>query len=302
MSKLFIIGNGFDKSHSLPTGYGDFRDYLMASGKGRGFIDCLNHIGLSERKLWSDFEKELGKMTSTTVADEAVEMRYNRQKEIDYEETYWDWIADHVIDQRLKGLEDLEFYVQDWINGVDVESVSKDYRFHEIFFGENHHHKDSSVFINFNYTQTLQRIYNISDTKIMHIHGDISDPVLGHGKLKKDKILVGSNDNRIDEFISLIEKRLEAFFDFTSKNTEQYSREMVGYLRKHEPIKEVHVIGHALGKVDHIYFNKIKKLYPDVKWFITYIRDKPKVEEQVQKLDLNNYKIVEIEDYKNIRF
>lgn len=25
---LFLIGNGFDKAHGLPTGYGDFRDYV----------------------------------------------------------------------------------------------------------------------------------------------------------------------------------------------------------------------------------------------------------------------------------
>lgn len=25
---LFLIGNGFDKAHGLPTGYNDFRDYV----------------------------------------------------------------------------------------------------------------------------------------------------------------------------------------------------------------------------------------------------------------------------------
>ena len=28
MTKLFIIGNGFDTAHKLPTGYSDFRDYM----------------------------------------------------------------------------------------------------------------------------------------------------------------------------------------------------------------------------------------------------------------------------------
>ena len=26
--KLFVIGNGFDRGHGLPTGYWDFRTYL----------------------------------------------------------------------------------------------------------------------------------------------------------------------------------------------------------------------------------------------------------------------------------
>lgn len=29
MNKLFIIGNGFDMAHGLPTSYNDFREYLI---------------------------------------------------------------------------------------------------------------------------------------------------------------------------------------------------------------------------------------------------------------------------------
>ncbi|MCG8839007.1 hypothetical protein G1K37_11685, partial [Tenacibaculum dicentrarchi] len=31
MNRIIIIGNGFDKAHNLPTGYGDFMNYLRDS-------------------------------------------------------------------------------------------------------------------------------------------------------------------------------------------------------------------------------------------------------------------------------
>lgn len=34
MSKLFIIGNGFDKAHGLKTSYWDFRNYLEKYAEG----------------------------------------------------------------------------------------------------------------------------------------------------------------------------------------------------------------------------------------------------------------------------
>ena len=29
MNKLYVIGNGFDKHHGMPCGYGDFKNWLM---------------------------------------------------------------------------------------------------------------------------------------------------------------------------------------------------------------------------------------------------------------------------------
>ncbi len=38
MSSLFIIGNGFDLVHGLPTRYKDFYNYLMKIPRKGGFI------------------------------------------------------------------------------------------------------------------------------------------------------------------------------------------------------------------------------------------------------------------------
>jgi hypothetical protein len=43
-----------------------------------------------------------------------------------------------------------------------------------------------SLFLNFNYTRTLEKLYNIAPDKVLHIHGnvlysDINDILFGHG-------------------------------------------------------------------------------------------------------------------------
>ena len=45
------------------------------------------------------------------------------------------------------------------------------------------------LYINFNYTATLEKVYGISDSSVIHIHGSLrdytDDPVLGHGNLAR---------------------------------------------------------------------------------------------------------------------
>ena len=64
---LFIIGNGFDLWHNLPTNYKDFYQQY------REYLDQIEHYfpnGLQEEELWSDFENVLGKFDESILIDE----------------------------------------------------------------------------------------------------------------------------------------------------------------------------------------------------------------------------------------
>ena len=41
-SNLLIIGNGFDKAHGLPTGYGDFLDELDIDTKFYKYLNTMS--------------------------------------------------------------------------------------------------------------------------------------------------------------------------------------------------------------------------------------------------------------------
>ena len=94
--RLFILGNGFDKAHGLPTGYDDFRDYLELHNPG--FLiefekihnyypveeERLSPVALEERKnsiketLWQNFELNLSKFDMETILDESARCRSER--------------------------------------------------------------------------------------------------------------------------------------------------------------------------------------------------------------------------------
>ena len=56
LNVLYIIGNGFDKWHGLPTSYGDFYQYGGTTlDQFEGFFE-INNV----TEPWSDFENNLG--------------------------------------------------------------------------------------------------------------------------------------------------------------------------------------------------------------------------------------------------
>lgn len=54
-TSLFIIGNGFDLMHGLPSSYYNFRDYISKSNRVRSILDTF--IRLEE--VWGDYESNL---------------------------------------------------------------------------------------------------------------------------------------------------------------------------------------------------------------------------------------------------
>ena len=79
MSKLYIIGNGFDIKHGLPSRYSDFAMYCE-----QNFGDLYERINklftkISKDKdsLWSNFKHALG------LPDESVLQEYQRTHDSD---------------------------------------------------------------------------------------------------------------------------------------------------------------------------------------------------------------------------
>lgn len=76
--KLFIIGNGFDRAHELPTDYWDFRSYLE-----RVDFDFLHEFEIhysiypsmsdDEKKelLWNEFESNLANIDEDIIVENA---------------------------------------------------------------------------------------------------------------------------------------------------------------------------------------------------------------------------------------
>lgn len=73
---LYIIGNGFDMHHGMPTAFSDFYHWM----KIHPYFDAITKIeeiyGVMDDKLWSDFEKSLGEIDMYDYAIEQTRENY----------------------------------------------------------------------------------------------------------------------------------------------------------------------------------------------------------------------------------
>lgn len=159
--KLIICGNGFDLHHGFRTSYKAYKDFLLSKypQSFRDFED-FRYFSLSNSDRWSDLESSLT---------------------IDYEEFIYNSINDYYPDWNNDS--DSRWYNLD----IDIEQQTKFiYNFTGKYFLEWLSDIDYSLaqdkirsvspedlFINFNYTSTLEVVYNVPKENVFHIHGSI---------------------------------------------------------------------------------------------------------------------------------
>ncbi|MDL2321442.1 bacteriophage abortive infection AbiH family protein [Desulfosarcina sp. OttesenSCG-928-B08] len=211
MGNFFIIGNGFDLAHGLPTSYKDFRTYLVnnypnrtegdipleedmryfdhdVSEWAKGAYNENELVGVIIKIMdeahsfneWNEFEFYLGKINYTVFLQDTKKLQ-ELAKGIQNP----DWFADHnnnIIYSRFLHVcfENLNDLFKKWIHTVNIKQCKQNDNFNQMIDKENDH------FLTFNYTNVLEEVYNIK--KICHIHGSINgDIVIGHGNKNFDK-------------------------------------------------------------------------------------------------------------------
>ncbi len=75
MNTLYIIGNGFDRYHNLPTGYNDFHQFVIKNYPNlentfEEYFKLSTKLNADNKKLWADFENDLSTFNWKTFFDE----------------------------------------------------------------------------------------------------------------------------------------------------------------------------------------------------------------------------------------
>lgn len=248
--KLYIIGNGFDLAHGLETSCSDFRDYLH--NKDSNFAEELEGI-YGKEELWSNFEYALGKPNVMTINQ--LEKLFNL----------------NIIDQSFAERIGNELY--QWILNVneEINDKSRKYAFQE-----------DSLFFTFNYSMTLELLYEISNKRILHIHNFVSlkyphiDIVFGHNNLQTNPIILNYTRKDVGQIIF----KNQSWFDFI----------------KNVHVKTIEVIGHSYNSIDYLYYEKINEMLPNVFWIFNCYSQRDEDNLQIMlkniKIDRSRYKIV----------
>jgi len=269
--KLFIIGNGFDLAHGLPTKYWDFRKYLekvdpefIASFEGH--YDIYPNIPENEKinLFWNNFEANLANIDEDNIISNAVSIEMGLESgDIGIMDTLYMYFGDEYGYIKL-----LAQYLKKWIETININEIKPKTKFIQ---------KDyNALYITFNYTTVLENIYKINEKEIIHIHGSVreqdDEPILGHGnevRINKIRKELAESEKIFDEKMMSICKVLSDYYAETHKNVKKYMYKLNYLINK--DIDEIIVIGHSISGVDMPYFKFIEAItQSSAKWSVYY--------------------------------
>ena len=165
MKKLYIIGNGFDRYHGLPTSYECFNCFM-----------CREHPEEHEKigrvfdskdttMLWSDFENKLGELDISGLIYRNL--------------SAWAKEPLHKFENEFDDLYNkLVLYFQEWVKQINMACANS----------KRLELDKTAYYLNFNYTETSEYLYRLDKTQILYIHNKINKdsdlvPIFGHGKI-----------------------------------------------------------------------------------------------------------------------
>lgn len=313
MANLNIIGNGFDLYHGLPTSYYYFACYFLKNyeevyddlasmyGISKGLYSHISEDltrGIDDKGFWREFEKSLGYIDSGWVEGSLLD-------DLDLE------FADPAVTLKIERpnlVSNIKEILYKWISNT----VDKD----EIYEIAKKHLKDKyirfdydDIFISFNYTHTLEKIYDIED--VFHIHGECCDDnedelIIGHGN-EKEILRLQNKIHELDDdaqFYQAANNRIQEY---------RFEKEILESLRK--PVNEcksalvrklsycnkpdlISIYGCSLGEVDLPYMKLIHEKWSETNWRFSFYspKDKEWINEAAKQIGLEQYTIFEFKN------
>lgn len=274
---LVVIGNGFDLASGIKSSYSDFKQWLQLNDKHR-LIGLMDTFFSNQRDVWGNIEKALGEYDEDSILEYC-----KPDEEIDYDhptrsmaavEDNPEWIFKPVLDEFIEAF-------KDWVNSIDIANAEKV--------------RDLPVeckYLTFNYTETLEMIYGIPESNILHIHGSrILDKeyIIGHNNFRNP------NDAYKDEsqmlYLQDTWSKIIEWMNGLVKDSTSIIRQNKDFFDSLSDIEQIVVYGHSFFEVDWSYMEEIVKHVGVVKpWAISYYcpKDLERINGFVKKMGLKN--------------
>ncbi|ETO91656.1 MAG: hypothetical protein P857_826 [Candidatus Xenolissoclinum pacificiensis L6] len=227
------------------------------------------------------------------------------------------------------------YHFPEWISRVDssgsVDKIGKKLNIE----------KDNAIFLNFNYTRTLEKVYDVNHERICYIHGSVNDMNDIHiGKMDYNnravsEYLVDSHENMYDRSVAKAgyknyavkggrggsgitmlpgTKNYGYWGDLRnaklaikkfSQSLDKNSNERISKYKRFfdQQVSEIVVIGHSLCLSDEMYFKRIQSVNPSVKWIVSYYDDLSlqELKKNAQELGLRNIEWKHIDSFHMIK-
>ncbi len=305
VKNLFIIGNGFDIWCGLNTRYSDFEKFYE-----RKKIEISWDLEIEPYELKDENGNLVEQLTQFDLLYFVLSENYPTTR--DYYTDFWNDFENSLLElndvainmhygKEIEGLKDIRLdcdysyaiirkSFSEWIKNIDFDCFS---------LNDNYCFQDS-LFINFNYTDTLTRKFGIDDNDIIHIHGKANDPesiIFGHGKsVNTDPIAVQFGGRFAGLYV--IGTILNKFYKNPPAQWRLVQKRLQNKCTDFKEVEDIYILGHSLGKSDKHYFKQLKKFLPEkVKWHFSCFSDK---DLKNAKLLIREIKIVDYQIYRSI--
>ena len=287
MSSLFIIGNGFDIAHGIPTAYNSFRNWVLEQYPdslpfrettmsfeeyaqlpidevaAEMLVYAMDH---ASGKYWNDFEGALSrinfshKLSGPTDEEHNEDDPHHNQKMGQYL-LRMDAFSNGIIKSAEKCW---PLFFNEWIKTVE-EKIEKGVYSSKTSLMELFS-DPAAKFMSFNYTKTLQILYGVRVVK--HIHNRVGQNlVFGHGDDRAEY------DESYDKELRapIMSSFLNDFVQFLRKDTDKQLKKYSEFFKKiNHSIDKVYSYGFSYSKVDSPYIKEVvSRISPNTTWFFT---------------------------------
>ena len=312
--RLWIIGNGFDLYHGLKTSYLDYKAYVCqhrtCKSKNREIPPKFLPREVCRNCCTDQFKKR-----------DCPVQKFNTLPRTELKENLWRDLEEACsvdLDALLDHLDGLD-------RNADIMLLHRDLDFAEVFTGDDFRDwlRDverslggpenrkleglgpHDLFLTFNYTTTLQKVYGILDERIKYVHGSVEDAaqiieeakrkekerigvdaIIKVGRLIHSCLAFGSPDLSDEAIRSTVDrcaksKHLSAEYaeeichnltrqvELLKKDVQSRVKPIKDFVEKKcdpSALDEIVVAGHSLGRIDRPYFDYLTDYFRCVKW------------------------------------
>ena len=299
-TKLFIIGNGFDTAHHLPTKFDPHFKNIDMKYEQDNFWDLYQSC---ENDIWSDFENLLARPDFNGL--EEIFYGYGPDYSSDRESDRNSIIYQAESNGRLQeALYEFANNADDSLCDAQTDDII------ERILNQD------GYYITFNYTHTLEKLYSIPSENILHIHGEVgkNNLVLGYpkGDFTPEKYrydIRGKgrgpySEMEVEKYIdSLEDYYIQTAYENLFNKCKSFYKEIrvdlvKDFLNKNQcKIEEIIVYGHSCA-IDFDYFSYLNTRYPNAHWKF-YIKDGKQhsnVQNLIRKYSVKNTEILEVKN------
>ena len=253
---------------------------------------------LSLDENWSDLEESLASLDSGYLTDNASNFLVSYSAD-DWSDAYhhdYQYEIEQVVESLSSKLKE---HFTNWIKQLSIPN--KDEVTEKLL-----DIKPNAMYLNFNYTNTLKKIYNVKKSNTLYIHGNSkkkqSDLILGHAWNPTNISALSEDDyERMDGRVSEGSEIINRYFHKTFKQTSKIIEDNSNYFNNLKTVSQIYILGHSLSNVDIEYFETIITHTDSdkVNWIVSYYNSDEMTHHQhtMNKLGIHkNIKFIQLND------